>query len=497
MRIGALLIAALLLGACDDGDAAEPVVDVATPDAVADAVMEASVMPDGEVPLPEDAGPDAAPASGTLWRLEIDVSGLGPTGYLWQAETWGDAPAGGPGRFERVVLRLLVEEGPVDLVEVEDVAVDAEGRFIMDTIFTLAAEHSPIGAELTYDLSWAGEVREGLVCGTVGGSVVGINIDGSTFGMVPWEGEEGPVQPSCEAPAPPLEPIEVCPALASGRVADFPSGGVDREFELILPPGYDAGEDWPLLFAFHGLNMTIEQMVAPYPEPLPVCGEDVECPACGEGLPACPEGQLCDPVAGGCFLVPGAEVGLWAEELGAIVVVPQARSAESETAGWLVAGDPESNPDLRLFDDLLFCLDEHLSIDAERIGVTGISNGAIFTSYLVDHRSDRLAAAAPSSGGLPTFDPGAVEPRIPFLLGWGGETDVVLGIDFHTASLEGVRRLRAAGWLVVACNHGMGHSYPPAWHRHIARFLLEHRRGAPSPFAEALPEDFPDFCGLE
>jgi len=58
----------------------------------------------------------------------------------------------------------------------------------------------------------------------------------------------------------------------------------------------------------------------------------------------------------------------------------------------------ESNPDLRFVDALVAHLGTTMCIDRSRMYVTGLSNGAAFTSMLMCMRTNTFAAAAPVAG---------------------------------------------------------------------------------------------------
>ncbi len=37
--------------------------------------------------------------------------------------------------------------------------------------------------------------------------------------------------------------------------------GTTRQYTLYVPEGHDGTEEWPLVFAFHGLNGDVEQII--------------------------------------------------------------------------------------------------------------------------------------------------------------------------------------------------------------------------------------------
>lgn len=196
-----------------------------------------------------------------------------------------------------------------------------------------------------------------------------------------------------------------------------------------------------------------------------------------------------------------------------IVVAPFA--AGDKTFTWDTTAAPEGNADLRLFDDLLACLDTQFGVDRDRIWTTGMSAGALWSAYLLQHRSLFLAAAALLSGGEP--DPSIAPPYrtpardLPVLLAWGGEGDVfrVAGEDFtHNngnpevfsfarASEAFSAKLRVDGHFVVHCVGTQGHTVPPDAFDIIWPFLRDHPRGvSPEPWAAGVPADASPSCTI-
>ena len=91
-------------------------------------------------------------------------------------------------------------------------------------------------------------------------------------------------------------------------------------------------------------------------------------------------------------------------------------------------GYPESSPwpadDVGFVDQVMSDLRAELPIDRHRIYASGFSNGGAFTARLAVERSDRLAAAAFSGGGLHT--PQSPARPIPMYLTLGSLDDRVL-----------------------------------------------------------------------
>jgi len=257
---------------------------------------------------------------------------------------------------------------------------------------------------------------------------------------------------------------ETCPTLVPGENS-LRSGGYDRRFVLQLPA---AASGAPVVFLWHWL----------------------------EG----------DPYQ--ALLV----TGLY-QQSDVILVAPYPTGDAPYT--WHAERPPEENPDLALFDDILACLDEQFAIENNRVWSTGLSAGALWTSYLAMHRASRLAAVSELSGGLP--DPSAAPPfrvpdaDIPVLLAWGGPRDIFVDADadfqyndgdptrfsFDIASRRFSEALRGQGHFVVECIGNYPHGgLPPDPFGTVWPFLRDHTRGATSePYIrQGLPDDLADLC---
>lgn len=345
------------------------------------------------------------------------------------------------------------------LVSVEDVPVAEDGTAAVDLgTFNLPAEWSPTGGDVLLDveLLLTSSSPDGF-CGDVEGLIVSFNLDleGSTFGASPWESRADGALGACEATTEdlPLIDAEDCPALVVGTNTNFPSAGLERSFDVVLPTAYDNSVAWPLVFVFHGYG-----------------GQ-------GAGMLSSMGGQTA------------------ADDNGVILVAVDAADRGGENA-WDVFNDTRSNTDLVLVDDLVTCASRSWSVDPDRIHATGMSNGGLFTSLLLAQRSDLLASAAPFSGGLMGEMADDYRP-MPVLLSWGGPTDDAYQIDFNEANLELIDTLTGLGSFVVACDHGTGHELDSAWWPYAFEFLLDHPMGVdPEPYASGLPDTFPAWCSI-
>ena len=243
---------------------------------------------------------------------------------------------------------------------------------------------------------------------------------------------------------------ESCPELVADNNEGFQSGGLEREFRLLLPENPVGA---PVVFAWHWLGGSPSQAIR-YMD-LETVADD-----------------------------------------GAIVVVPASAGSAFE---WLFTASPEGNADLALFDDVRACLYQQFDVDLSRIWATGFSAGALFTSYLTMYRSDVLASTAIFSGGTEPFITYATptDPGLPVLLSWGGEDDLFSGLSFEQSTTAFTAELLGDGHFVINCDHGGGHTVPDGGPQYAWEFLQAHPK---NPGAEAyeggLPSDFPEWCWL-
>jgi dienelactone hydrolase len=363
--------------------------------------------------------------------------------------------------IDHLILRAANEEGDVsdDLVVISDVSVDSGGGFSLDwDPFVLPGPFSPTENPVEIDSVMTGDIRdESSACGEVTGDIVsfGMDLAGSTFATAKWEDRILGTPASCDEEGDTLlSPIETCPDMPVGRVLNFPSGGMDREYELHIPDDYVEGTATPLVFVLHGIGSSIDHML-------------------------------------------GAENLLEeANRTGHIIVTPQALE-RGGTAAWDPVGEPGYNSDITLFDDLLTCMSEQYTIDPDRVHVTGMSLGGIFTGTLISSRSDVIASAAPFSGGLFRTKSDGWQP-IPTVVSWGGPSDIYYGQDFEALAASMSNRLKEDGHFVVRCNHNLGHSLNAQVWPYTFRFFMDHPRDVTTlPYdGTGLPDEFPDYCSI-
>jgi predicted esterase len=285
--------------------------------------------------------------------------------------------------------------------------------------------------------------------------------------------------------APPLPAYSggTCPAIAPGRNT-IRSGGVDREFVVVVPSDFDPSERLPVVFMWHWLQGSADSMVM--------------------------HGQAQES----------------ANALRFVAVVPESRGDLAIRVPFAGEFDPqwpylESASDARVeqeavfFDDMLACVSAAYAIDDNCVSSVGVSAGALWNAQLVQRRGERLANAIIMSGGigpatsglgaslgLEVRDWSGTDHRMPILLGWGGPSDQC-GLAFERASMNLETHLD--GHFVLECVHNCGHTVPPvdpaAGLRALWGFALDHPywlRDGESRYltATGLPSDVPGWCAI-
>lgn len=179
---------------------------------------------------------------------------------------------------------------------------------------------------------------------------------------------------------------------------------------------------------------------------------------------------------------------------GAIVIAPYSSGLQFE---WAFLAPPEDNVDLQVFEDLLTCAQSTWNVDMDRIYATGMSAGGLMTSYLLLHEAQWLAAAAPLSGGANASSYVTPARLLPVLLTWGGVDDFAVGFDFNAANIEFSELLQDDFTWVGECVHDDGHVPPDGAKDYIWEFFEDHPFDLEEePYADGLPDSFPDFCAL-
>ncbi len=277
-------------------------------------------------------------------------------------------------------------------------------------------------------------------------------------------------QPPVDAAAPPpLKPYSggACPTLQAG-VNQIDSGGATRQFILALPSDLDPAEKLPLVFLWHWMG-----------------------------------GDMHD------FFERG-DVQTAVDALRFAAVIPDEKGDLNFKWPFDIAAPAERvAEELTLFDDLLTCVAEQISVNQSCVASAGVSAGALWTPVLAAERGDYLSSIVSLSGGSGGFiKPWAGSPKkMPALVLWGGENDNCLGVmDFVTASHNLETGLTQDGHFLVECVHNCGHAPPPfaapgavTDFQPMWDFILSHPYWlAPgeSPLSAGLPDTMPEWCGV-
>jgi polyhydroxybutyrate depolymerase len=132
-------------------------------------------------------------------------------------------------------------------------------------------------------------------------------------------------------------------------------GGIEREYEVHLPPSYTGTTRVPLVMTIHGAHNTIA-MVKGWSKMNPV-----------------------------------------ADANGFIVVYPQA--VDCWNAGFTIGGCEAAPDDVGFLKAVVAEVESHACIDPKQVYATGISNGSMMSQYLACEASDVFAAVAGVAGG--------------------------------------------------------------------------------------------------
>ena len=289
-------------------------------------------------------------------------------------------------------------------------------------LLTAAACGSETGNSTTSTAGQDAAADDGVATDDGGGDAVAPPADavGGADAGAPDAGSPDAGDPAASPPAPKPYPLGACPTLAAG-VNKIKAGGAERSFRLVLPPNPKGA---PLVFLWHGLGDTAANFVNAF----------------------------------------GAQ-GM-ADTTGAVIVAADAVApVASAMAIWQFPSMLAQKPpefDLQLFDAMLTCVDGQYDIDNAKVTVAGFSAGAIWSTYLVLHRSEYLAAAAIFSGGL---DPQLLFPyatparKVPVMGTHGGPTDQfqsLLKFEPMMKALAGA--LANDGHTMILCAHSGGHT---------------------------------------
>lgn len=143
--------------------------------------------------------------------------------------------------------------------------------------------------------------------------------------------------------------------------------------------------------------------------------------------------------------------------------------------------------DAELMDEVLACAAAGPGIDIQSIHAIGFSAGAIHSARVSLLRRNYLASIYLNSGGLHPGDyQGMALDFTGFaVLAFHGAQDVVSGYDFAQASARFAQYVNDNGGYALDCVHNNGHRPVSGRDNRLnnLQFLLDHRYGQPSPYA--------------
>jgi poly(3-hydroxybutyrate) depolymerase len=273
-------------------------------------------------------------------------------------------------------------------------------------------------------------------------------------------------------------PALTCDDLAEGWNRGLPAGGLSRDFILDLPADVETGGPWPVVFSFHGLGDTADNMRT----------------------------LLSSAVDNATFPF--------------ILVTPEDTDfmlAGLMSIDWEVGTVTADNREAAMFDAILACLESRWGVDENHVHVVGFSMGGFVADALGTVRGEQLASTITYSGaygndstnlaGLGMLTSFIVWPayetvnRYAQVLLHGGTTDtynaMVATMHFDTFAANDSAFLGGLGHDTFVCNHGGGHTVPVATFgaNQIVEFFRDHPLGTvASPYASGLPADWPAYC---
>lgn len=171
-------------------------------------------------------------------------------------------------------------------------------------------------------------------------------------------------------------------ALPAGTTDEtMRSGGLERQYQLVLPEGYDGREPLPLVLSLHAL--TVNYAVTP-------------------SIYGLLEAAAEDPV---------------------VIVAPS--GLVSAGAPYWLAAPVEPNRDVDFIAGLLDRLEGEVCFDTSQVFSTGQSNGGQMSSLLACRLGDRITAVAPVAG-VEFSDEACTGPPVPVMAFHGDADPVVL-----------------------------------------------------------------------
>ena len=293
--------------------------------------------------------------------------------------------------------------------------------------------------------------------------------DGQVVDVAP----DSPVEDGGEQQADPQ-----CMDLEEGENPGFMVDGEERSFLLAFPDNIKRGGPWPVVFNWHGFGDTADNMHQ-------LLASSVD------------------------------------DERYSFILVTPEDTAIPPPGGvdWDILSVEDSSMEVRLFEEILACLEHRFEIDPERIHSVGFSAGAVAADLLGVAWGDQLASLVTYSGayfanpqnveaigmlgGFVSWPEMTTDNNYAQLMLHGGPRDwwgqPPMVIHFDQMAVNDADFLNARGHDLIFCDHGSGHTVPMGVRApQILEFFAAHPRGTvDSPFvAEGLPEGFPEYCTM-
>ena len=252
---------------------------------------------------------------------------------------------------------------------------------------------------------------------------------------LPLCGTEPPAGATLAPALPSYSGPGTCPTLETGagtlNVMQTDHG--ERQFFLVTPSDYQAGEELPVVFMYHWLG-----------------GDAID-------------------------FYERAEAQDAADYYRFIAIIPEGRtSADNVPFRWpftVADDDAQLDEEFAFHDDMLACVHEQFGVDKECVSTMGVSAGAMFSAMLASRHGDHLSSFISLSGGTGEGAQGDLikqwvpaSNHMPAMVLWGGRQDLCLGVDFETNSHVMEAELEADGHFVLECVHNCTHATPPFEH---------------------------------
>ncbi len=228
-----------------------------------------------------------------------------------------------------------------------------------------------------------------------------------------------------------------CPDFSAMGSSKFTSDGQERKVMMYWPAARPA--NMPVVFVWHYLGGTARDMV-------------------------------------NIFDLQG-----YAEAAGAVVIVPEALSTNQFEWDFWNSG----TADVTMYDDLRTCVSQEFGVNLKKVSSTGMSAGALWTSWLAINRGDTLSTILTFSGGTePVITYASPASNFPALLDYGGDSDQFSGggvvVNFEQTTINFANELYADGHTVMLCDHNLGHTIPPEGRAQMDAWLTAQTYGEPN-----------------